>query len=145
MQQRTTAQALVQISSCYAVNPVATMVSKGCDLQLVGGWSLPAKFIVCDEQQHWKELTYLYTQYDEWDNAANTMMAHSPAAWEHVLFKDVSIKVSNVEVGWALQGVTQAHHGALSLRYSLDEPALSDVTLLDIVALPHHHITCPPT
>ena len=55
---------------------------------------------VCDEQQHWKELTYLYTQYDEWDNAANTMMAHSPDAWEHVLFKDVSIKVSNVEVGW---------------------------------------------
>jgi len=53
---------------------------------------------VCDEQQHWKELTYLYTQYDEWDNAAHTMMAHAPIAWEHVLFKDVSIKVSNVEV-----------------------------------------------
>lgn len=42
--------------------------------------------------------TIARAQYDEWDNAANTMMAHSPSAWEHVLFKDVSIKVSNVEV-----------------------------------------------
>jgi clathrin heavy chain len=26
------------------------------------------------------------------------MMAHSPVAWEHVTFKDVAIKVSNVDV-----------------------------------------------
>ena len=26
------------------------------------------------------------------------MMAHSPVAWEHVQFKDVAVKVSNVEV-----------------------------------------------
>jgi clathrin heavy chain len=37
-------------------------------------------------------------QYDEYDNAAHCMIAHSPVAWEHVTFKDVVIKVSNVDV-----------------------------------------------
>mmetsp|Transcript_18521 Transcript_18521/g.52003 ORF Transcript_18521/g.52003 Transcript_18521/m.52003 type:complete len:1694 (+) Transcript_18521:108-5189(+) len=72
--------------------------------------NIPRLIRVCDEQQHWKELTYLYTQYDEWDNAANTMMAHSPAAWEHVLFKDVSIKVSNVEVHYRSLGFYLDEH-----------------------------------
>lgn len=53
---------------------------------------------VCDEQQHWRELTHLYIAYDEYDNAATTMMAHSPIAWEHVQFKDVCVKVSSSEV-----------------------------------------------
>ncbi len=53
---------------------------------------------VCDEQQHWKELTYLYITYDEYDNALATMIAHSPTAWEHVQFKDVAVKVSASEV-----------------------------------------------
>lgn len=53
---------------------------------------------VCDQQQHWNELTYLYIQYDEYDNAATVMMTHSPIAWEHMLFKDVAIKVANVEI-----------------------------------------------
>jgi clathrin heavy chain len=53
---------------------------------------------VCEAQQHWKELTYLYIQYDEYDNAATVMMQHSPAAWEHMLFKDVAVKVANVEI-----------------------------------------------
>ncbi|KAF5839265.1 clathrin heavy chain 2 [Dunaliella salina] len=72
--------------------------------------NIPRLIRVCDEQQHWKELTYLYTQYDEWDNAANTMMAHSPVAWEHVLFKDVSIKVSNVEVHYRSLGFYLDEH-----------------------------------
>lgn len=53
---------------------------------------------VCEEQQHWKELTFLYIAYDEFDNAAYCMMAHSPSAWEHVQFKDVAVRVSSGEV-----------------------------------------------
>ena len=45
--------------------------------------NIPKLIRVCDEQQHWKELTYLYVTYDEFDNAATTIMAHSPEAWEH--------------------------------------------------------------
>jgi clathrin heavy chain len=60
--------------------------------------NIPKLIRVCDEQQHWKELTYLYIQYDEFDNAAATMMSHSPEAWEHMQFKDVAVKVANVEL-----------------------------------------------
>lgn len=45
-----------------------------------------------------QELTYLYVSYDEYDNAAACMMDHSPAAWNHVTFKDVIAKVSNQDV-----------------------------------------------
>ncbi|GLI67875.1 hypothetical protein VaNZ11_012164 [Volvox africanus] len=59
--------------------------------------NIPRLIRVCDEQQHWKELTLLYTSYDEYDNAALCMINHSPVAWEHVQFKDVAVKVSSTE------------------------------------------------
>ncbi|CAN6357323.1 unnamed protein product [Urochloa humidicola] len=60
--------------------------------------NIPKLIRACDEQQHWKELTYLYIQYDEFDNAATTIMNHSPDAWDHMQFKDVCVKVANVEL-----------------------------------------------
>ena len=60
--------------------------------------NIPKLIRACDEQQHWQELTYLYIQYAEFDNAAITVMNHSPEAWEHVQFKDTVGKVANVEV-----------------------------------------------
>ncbi len=60
--------------------------------------NIPRLIRVCEEFHHWKELVFLYIQYDEYDNAAMVMMNHSPVAWEHVLFKDVAVKVSSVEV-----------------------------------------------
>ncbi|MQM15758.1 hypothetical protein Taro_048709 [Colocasia esculenta] len=60
--------------------------------------NIPKLIRACDEQQHWKELTYLYIQYDEFDNAATTIMNHSPDAWDHMQFKDVVVKVANVEL-----------------------------------------------
>jgi len=60
--------------------------------------NIPKLIRVCEEQMHWKALSFLYIQYDEYDNAAAVMMNHSPEAWEHVQFKDVAVKVSNVEV-----------------------------------------------
>jgi clathrin heavy chain len=60
--------------------------------------NIPRLIRVCEEQHQWKELTYLYMQYDEYDNAANTMITHSPVAWDHITFKDVVVKVSNVDV-----------------------------------------------
>lgn len=60
--------------------------------------NIPKLIRACDEQQHWKELTCLYIQYDEFDNAATTIMNHSPEAWEHMQFKDVIVKVASVEL-----------------------------------------------
>jgi clathrin heavy chain len=55
--------------------------------------NVPQLIRVCEELELWKELTFLYVQYDEYDNALMVMVAHSPLAWEHVLFKDVAVKV----------------------------------------------------
>ncbi|KAG4987873.1 hypothetical protein JHK84_030456 [Glycine max] len=60
--------------------------------------NIPKLIRACDEQQHWKELTYLYIQYDEFDNTATTIMNHSPEAWDHMQFKDVIVKVASVEL-----------------------------------------------
>uniref|UniRef100_A0A166BZ42 Clathrin heavy chain n=1 Tax=Daucus carota subsp. sativus TaxID=79200 RepID=A0A166BZ42_DAUCS len=60
--------------------------------------NIPKLIRACDEQQHWKELVYLYIQYDEFDNAASTVMNHSPDAWDHMQFKDIAVKVANVEL-----------------------------------------------
>ncbi|KHN46140.1 Clathrin heavy chain 1 [Glycine soja] len=60
--------------------------------------NIPKLIRACDEQQHWMELTYLYIQYDEFDNAATTVMNHSPEAWDHMQFKDIIVKVASVEL-----------------------------------------------
>ena len=61
--------------------------------------NIPRLIRVCEEQQHWRELVFLYIAYDEYDNAALVMMSHSPVAWEHVQFKDVAVKVSSICAG----------------------------------------------
>eukprot|EP00798_Chlamydomonas_sp_ICE-L_P023296 gene23296-30532_t len=83
--------------------------------------NIPRLIRVTEEQQHWKELTYLYMQYDEYDNAAACMMAHSPVAWEHVQFKDVSVRVSNNDVHYR------------SLQFYLDEHPALLVDLLNVL------------
>lgn len=60
--------------------------------------NIPKLIRVCEEQQHWKELAYLYVQYDEYDNALMVMINHSPEAWDHLQFKDVAVKVANMEL-----------------------------------------------
>lgn len=59
--------------------------------------NVPQLIRVCEELELWKELTFLYVQYDEYDNALGVMISHSPLAWEHVLFKDVAVKVKAQE------------------------------------------------
>lgn len=72
--------------------------------------------IKATEKAHlWPELVFLYIKYDEFvrtlcpsrastqqlgnqDNAALAMIERSPDAWEHNQFKDVIIRVANVEM-----------------------------------------------
>lgn len=55
--------------------------------------NVPQLIRICEELELWKELTFLYVQYDEYDNALGVMISHSEHAWEHVQFKDVAVKV----------------------------------------------------
>lgn len=64
-------------------------------------WSrinIPKVITACEQAHLWPELVFLYCHYDEYDNAALAMIEHSPDAWEHSSFKEVIIKVANLEI-----------------------------------------------
>jgi clathrin heavy chain len=64
-------------------------------------WSrinIPKMIRGCEEAALWPELVFLYCHYDEWDNAALAMMERAADAWEHHSFKDIVIKVANLEI-----------------------------------------------
>jgi len=60
--------------------------------------NLPKLIQVCERHYHWEHAVYLYTQYDEFDAAASTMMKHSPTAFAHDQFLMVMQRVSNTEL-----------------------------------------------
>lgn len=79
-------------------------------------WSrinIPKMIRGCEEAHLWPELIFLYCHFDEWDNAALAMMERSADAWEHHSFKDIIVKVANLEI----------YYRALNF-YLLEEPLL---------------------
>jgi len=60
--------------------------------------NIPKIIQACERHYHWEHAVFLYTQYDEFDSAANTMMAHSPTAFAHDQFQMIMQKVSNMEL-----------------------------------------------
>jgi clathrin heavy chain len=67
-------------------------------IRIFGGkLNIPKLIRACEEYAHWMELRVLYQKYEEFDNAAMTMMQHVES-WEHAVFKDVLIKVANTEI-----------------------------------------------
>ena len=63
-----------------------------------GRINIPKAIRACEAAHLWPELIFLYCHYDEWDNAALTMMEKAADAWEHQSFKDIVIKVANLEI-----------------------------------------------
>ena len=64
-------------------------------------WSrinIPKMIKACEDAALWPELVFLYCHYDEWDNAALAMMERASDAWEHHSFKDIIVKVANLEI-----------------------------------------------
>jgi len=57
------------------------------------------KVLRAAEQAHlWAELVFLFDKYEEYDNAAVTMMSHPTEAWREAHFKEVITKVANIEL-----------------------------------------------
>jgi len=46
----------------------------------------------------WKELTFAYDKYSEFDNAVSTIMEHPSVAWTHPYFKELISQVSNADI-----------------------------------------------
>ncbi|XP_010461980.1 PREDICTED: clathrin heavy chain 2 isoform X1 [Camelina sativa] len=101
--------------------------------------NIPKLIRACDEQQHWQELTYLYIQYDEFDNAATTVMNHSPEAWEHMQFKDIVAKVANVELYYkAVHFYLQEHPDIINDLLNVLALRLDHTRVVDIMRKAGH-------
>lgn len=64
-------------------------------------WSrinIPKVLAACEEAHLYPELIFLYCHYEEWDNAALTMIEKSEVAFDHGSFKEIIVKVSNLEI-----------------------------------------------
>lgn len=63
-----------------------------------GRINIPKMIRGVEDAHLWPELVFLYCHYDEWDNAALAMMERAADAWEHHSFKDIIVKVANLEI-----------------------------------------------
>ncbi|KAL5974984.1 hypothetical protein ACLOJK_031660 [Asimina triloba] len=107
--------------------------------------NIPKLIRACDEQQHWKELTYLYIQYDEFDNAAATIMNHSPDAWDHMQFKDVAVKVANVELYYkAVHFYLQEHPDLINDLLNVLALRVDHTRVVDIMRKAGHLLLVKP-
>lgn len=64
-------------------------------------WSrinIPKVLSACEQAHLYPELIFLYCHYEEWDNAALTMIDKSEVAFDHSSFKEIIVKVSNLEI-----------------------------------------------
>eukprot|EP00958_Prasinococcus_capsulatus_P003761 scaffold346_cov387-Prasinococcus_capsulatus_cf.AAC.4 len=100
--------------------------------------NIPKLLRVCEEQQHWKELAFLYMQYDEYDNAALVMMNH-PDAWEHVQYKDVLVKVANLELYYkSISFYLEEHPSSLNDLLSVLSSRVDHARVVDIMRKAGH-------
>ncbi len=93
-------------------------------------WSrlnIPTLLGACQENLHWKESVFLYSRYDQFDNAVGVLINHSAECWEHELFKQTIKQVANVDIYY--KGV----------EFYLDEhPLLLNDLLVDLVSQIDH-------
>ncbi|TFY72317.1 hypothetical protein EVG20_g697 [Dentipellis fragilis] len=89
------------------------------------------KVIKATEKAHlWPELVLLYVKYDEFDNAALAMIERSADAWDHNQFKDVVVRVANVEI----------YYKALSFYLQEQPTLLTDLLTVLIPRIDHARV-----
>merc|ERR1719491_900052 len=83
--------------------------------------NIPKLINACERHFHWEHAVFLYTHYDEFDAAANTMMAHSPFAFSHDQFQMILQKVSNQEIYYR------------AVQFYLDEQPMQVCSLMNAI------------
>lgn len=64
-------------------------------------WSrlnIPTLLASCQANLHWPEAVFLYTHYDQFDNAIDVLISHSAECWKHDLFKEIITQCANTEI-----------------------------------------------
>jgi len=83
--------------------------------------NIPKLIQACERHYHWEHAVFLYSHYDEFDAAANTMMQHSPVAFVHDQFQMILSKVSNMEIYYR------------AIQFYLDENPMQLCSLLNTI------------
>jgi len=86
-------------------------------------WSklnIPTLLATCRENQHWPEAVFLYSHYDQFDNAADVMMEHAAQCWTHEGFKEVLVKATS-----------EKHYQGMSF-YLEEHPLLLNELLIEL-------------
>ncbi|MBE3111770.1 MAG: hypothetical protein IMZ46_14905, partial [Acidobacteria bacterium] len=81
-------------------------------------WSrvnMPKLIRACETANLWPELVFCYYHYDEFDNAAMAVIEHPENSWEHQGFKEMVVKVANLEIYYrAIRFYVEQHPSLLT-------------------------------
>ncbi|CAG1995618.1 unnamed protein product, partial [Fusarium graminearum] len=81
-------------------------------------WSrmnLPKMIKACEEANLWPELVFCYYHYDEFDNAALAVIERPENSWDHQQFKEIVVKVANLEIYYrAIKFYVEQHPSLLT-------------------------------
>lgn len=81
-------------------------------------WSrvnMPKMIRACEEANLWPELVFCYYHYDEFDNAALTVIERPENSWDHQQFKEIVVKVANLEIYYrAIRFYVEQHPSLLT-------------------------------
>lgn len=86
-----------ELGVAYAKYRPAKLIDflKSSQVITAGRLNVPKLIKVCDQKQLWKPTVLLYLSYNEFDQAAQSIIRHSAVAWDHDTFVNVLQKVSN--------------------------------------------------
>ncbi|KAL6066534.1 Clathrin heavy chain [Balamuthia mandrillaris] len=82
----------------------------------------PKVIRICQANHQWKQLTFLYKNYEEYDSAVATMIAHPVEAWDHADLRDLLPRVTNPDIYYRV------------IRFYLSEHPLLTNDLLKAIA-----------
>ncbi|CAJ0541647.1 Ff.00g081550.m01.CDS01 [Fusarium sp. VM40] len=81
-------------------------------------WSrmnLPKMIKATEEANLWPELVFCYYHYDEFDNAALAVIERPENSWDHQQFKEIVVKVANLEIYYrAIKFYVEQHPSLLT-------------------------------
>ncbi|RSM14336.1 hypothetical protein CEP52_001366 [Fusarium oligoseptatum] len=81
-------------------------------------WSrmnMPKMIKACEEANLWPELVFCYYHYDEFDNAALAVIERPENSWDHQQFKEIVVKVANLEIYYrAIKFYVEQHPSLLT-------------------------------
>ncbi|KAJ3518811.1 hypothetical protein NM208_g14371 [Fusarium decemcellulare] len=81
-------------------------------------WSrmnMPKLIRACEEAHLWPELVFCYYHYDEFDNAALAVIEKPENSWDHQQFKEIVVKVANLEIYYrAIKFYVEQHPSLLT-------------------------------